>query len=54
MKLVQDMEDAVRFAYEHASEHGVVLLSPSSPSFGQFIDYRDKSQQFRSWIEQLK
>lgn len=53
MKLVQDMEDAVRFAYEHASVGGVVLLSPSSPSFGQFKDYRDKSQQFRSWIEQL-
>jgi UDP-N-acetylmuramoyl-L-alanine---L-glutamate ligase len=53
MKLVQDMEDAVRFAYEHASADGVVLLSPSSPSFGQFKDYRDKSQQFRSWIEQL-
>jgi UDP-N-acetylmuramoyl-L-alanine---L-glutamate ligase len=53
MKLVNDMEDAVRFAYEHTSVNGVVLLSPSSPSFGQFKDYRDKSQQFRSWIERL-
>lgn len=53
MQLVESMEEAVRFAYQHAPENGVVLLSPSSPSFGQFKDYEDKSAQYRSWIEQL-
>lgn len=53
MSIVETMEDAVRFAYAHAAQHGVVLLSPSSPSFGQFKDYRDKSAQFQHWIAKL-
>jgi UDP-N-acetylmuramoylalanine--D-glutamate ligase len=54
MQLVSNMEDAVRFAYTHATAGSVVLLSPSSPSFGQFKDYQDKSRQFRLWIQQLE
>ncbi len=53
MKIVENMEEAVRFGYQHAKPGGTVLLSPSSPSFGQFRDYRDKSAQFHSWIEKL-
>jgi UDP-N-acetylmuramoylalanine-D-glutamate ligase len=53
MRVIETMEEAVRFAYEHAPHGGVVLLSPSSPSFGQFKNYEDKSAQFRHWIEQL-
>lgn len=57
MLLVETMEEAVRFALENApknaQEQGVVLLSPASPSFGQFKDYEDKSAQFRNWIDQL-
>lgn len=53
MELVDTMEQAVRFGYQHAPEGGVVLLSPSSPSFGQFKNYEDKSAQFKTWITQL-
>jgi len=53
MKVVEDMKDAVAFGYAAAPAGGTVLLSPSSPSFGQFKDYQDKSAQFRDWILRL-
>jgi len=53
MKVVESMEEAVRFSIENSSKDAVVLLSPSSPSFGQFKNYEDKSSQFRNWIEKL-
>ena len=53
MQIVETMAEAVAFAQQHAPEGGTVLLSPSSPSFGQFADYRDKSAQFRAAIEKL-
>lgn len=51
--LIQSMEEAVKLAYEHAPQNGVVLLSPASPSFGQYRDYEDKSQQYIAWIKKL-
>ncbi len=48
-----DMQSAVKLSYENASTNQVVLLSPASPSYGQFKDYQDKSAQFRDWIAKL-
>lgn len=53
MHIVEDMKEAVQLAYQLAPKHGTVLLSPSSPSFGQFKDYEDKSRQFVHWITEL-
>lgn len=53
MKIVESMEEAIQFSLEHASRDAVVLLSPSSPSFGQFKNYEDKSAQFRTAIDKL-
>ncbi|MEK7063081.1 MAG: Mur ligase family protein [Patescibacteria group bacterium] len=47
------MEEAVRAAYEHTPEGGAVLLSPASPSFNMFKDYKDRSAQYREWIKKL-
>jgi UDP-N-acetylmuramoylalanine-D-glutamate ligase len=47
------MEEAVRAAYEHTKQGGTVLLSNASPSFNLFKDYKDKSAQYRGWIERL-
>lgn len=52
MQVVETMEEAVRFARQHAPAGTAVLLSPASPSFGQFKNYEDKSAQFRDWIAQ--
>ncbi len=50
---VNTMEEAVRVAYHFSNRPGTVLLSPASPSFGQFKDYEDKSAQFVYWIKKL-
>jgi len=53
MKVVESMDEAVQFSLDHSSKGAVVLLSPSSPSFGQFKNYEDKSAQFRIAINKL-
>jgi UDP-N-acetylmuramoylalanine--D-glutamate ligase len=50
---VESMEDAVKIAFAQAKEKQSVLLSPASPSFGQFKDYEDKSNQFVHWVHKL-
>ncbi|HLK02319.1 MAG TPA: UDP-N-acetylmuramoyl-L-alanine--D-glutamate ligase [Streptosporangiaceae bacterium] len=48
-----DLDTAVRQAHEWAQPDGVVLLSPASPSFGQFRDYRDRAQAFATAMRAL-
>ncbi len=50
---VSSMEEAVRAAYEHTPLGGIVLLSNASPSFNLFKDYKDKSTQYRKWVNKL-
>jgi UDP-N-acetylmuramoylalanine--D-glutamate ligase len=40
------LDAAVAAGFRWARPDGVVLLSPAAPSFGQFRDYRDRSQAF--------
>jgi UDP-N-acetylmuramoylalanine--D-glutamate ligase len=48
---VSSMIDAVKAAYEHTPKGGTVLLSNASPSFNLFKDYKDKSAQYRKWVQ---
>lgn len=41
-----DLDGAVETAFGWAPEGGVVLLSPAAPSFGRFVDYRERSAAF--------
>jgi UDP-N-acetylmuramoyl-L-alanine---L-glutamate ligase len=41
-----DLEAAVAAGFGWARPDGLVLLSPAAPSFGQFRDYRDRSEAF--------
>jgi len=41
-----DLAEAVTAAFRWAQPDGLVLLSPAAPSFGQFRDYRDRSEAF--------
>jgi UDP-N-acetylmuramoylalanine--D-glutamate ligase len=45
---VNDMAVAVAQAWELARPGDVVLLSPASASFGRFVDYRDRGEQFKA------
>ncbi len=46
---VTSMEEAVRLAYTFGP--GICLLSSGSPSLNMFKGYKDKSAQYRFWIE---
>jgi UDP-N-acetylmuramoyl-L-alanine---L-glutamate ligase len=47
------LDEAVAEAFRWARPDGVVLLSPAAPSFGQFRDYRDRSEAFASAVHAL-
>jgi len=46
--------EAVRFAHEMAKTGDVVLFSPACSSYEYFEDYRDRGNQFKSHVEELK
>jgi UDP-N-acetylmuramoylalanine--D-glutamate ligase len=48
-----DLEAAVATGFRWARPDGVVLLSPAAPSFGQFRDYRDRSEAFAHAVRAL-
>lgn len=50
----QDMEEAVRLAFEKSNKGDVVLLSPACASFDLFRNYEDRGDRFKRAVEVLK
>lgn len=48
---VQTLEEPVKLAYEKG--RGVCLLSPASPSYGQFKNFEDRGDQFKAAITRI-
>ncbi|MBI3965949.1 MAG: UDP-N-acetylmuramoyl-L-alanine--D-glutamate ligase [Chloroflexi bacterium] len=50
---VESMEVAVRLAYEHTQPGEACLMSPASPSFNIFRDYRERGEAFKELVRRL-
>ncbi|MBI2150408.1 MAG: UDP-N-acetylmuramoyl-L-alanine--D-glutamate ligase [Acidobacteria bacterium] len=50
---VSTMEEAVKTAYARTEPGKTCLLSPASPSFGIFKDYRERGESFKAFVRTL-
>ena len=51
---VNNMKEAIQICYQYVPRGKICLLSPASPSFGVFKDYRDRGEQFIKYIKKVE
>lgn len=51
--VTRDMKDAVKFAYANANSGQVVLLSCASSSFSIWKSYKERGDQFITYVKEL-
>ena len=47
------LEEAVRAAAGICEKGDVVLLSPGGTSFDEFVDFEERGEKFRLWVNEL-
>ena len=51
---VDNMQEGVALGFRHTGRGKICLLSCASPSFGLFLDYQDRGNQFKKYVSQFK
>jgi UDP-N-acetylmuramoylalanine--D-glutamate ligase len=53
VRRAQNLREAVARAAEVAESGDIVLLSPGGTSFDEFVDFADRGEAFRKWVQAL-
>ena len=51
---IDNMQEGVNIAFKYTNQDKICLLSCASPSFGLFMNYQDRGDQFKKYIEKWK
>ena len=49
----EGLEEAVQVAATHAASGDVVLLAPGGTSFDEFVDFEERGDRFKQWVNKL-
>lgn len=49
---VTNMEEAVKIAFKKTDSGSICLMSPASPSYNMFKDFKDRGYQFKKFVKQ--